>query len=303
VRDQWHTMTRTGKAARLVSHIAEPFAEIHPEDADQLGINAADIVEVKSPHGKVLVRALVTDRVCKGQIYVPMHWTDQLASCARIDTVVAPETDPQSGQPGSKFTPVSVSKKAMDWFGFAVLKQKPAEIPGDYWVLAPVSDGYRLEFAGQGNPDFNALAGIKGTDTADCLRVEDTSAGWSRRACWNNDVLEAAVFVSKEPVEVSRQWACGLLSSETMSKKQRFQVLAGRAPADRPDLGAIVCSCFQVGCNQISEAVKNGADSVQKIGTELKAGTNCGSCRSEIQSQLDNLLKEAMHDADLAQAG
>ncbi|CTQ51768.1 Nitrate reductase [Roseibium album] len=303
VRDQWHTMTRTGKTARLVSHIAEPFAEIHPEDADQLGINAADIVEVKSPFGKVLVRALVTERVREGEVYVPMHWTDQFASRARIDAVVGPETDPSSGQPGSKFTPVSVSKKSMDWFGFAVLKHKPAEFPGDYWVLAPVSGGYRLEFAGQGDPNFNAIASVEGTDTADCMRVEDTTAGWSRRAFWKDDLLEAAIFISKNPVEVSRQWACGLLSSDPMSKKQRFQILAGRAPADRPDPGAIVCSCFQVGCNQISEAVKNGADSVQKVGTELKAGTNCGSCRSEIQSQLDDLLKEAMHDADLAQAG
>ncbi len=33
VRDHWHTMTRTGKAARLSAHMAEPFAELHPDDA------------------------------------------------------------------------------------------------------------------------------------------------------------------------------------------------------------------------------------------------------------------------------
>jgi assimilatory nitrate reductase catalytic subunit len=302
VRDQWHTMTRTGKAARLLSHIAEPFVEIHPSDAANLGISAADIVEVKSPHGKALVRALVTDRVCKGEVFVPMHWTDHFAASARINAVVAPETDPISGQPGSKFTPVSVSKKRMDWFGFAVLKKRPDEIPGDYWAIAPVAGGHRLEFAGHGKPDFSGLTGADETDIADCLRVDDKTAGWSRQACWKNDVLHTAVFVSKGPVEVSRQWACGLLSSEPMSKQERFQVLAGRAPADMPDPGAIVCSCFQVGCNQISEAVRNGANSVQMIGGVSKAGTNCGSCRSEIQSLLDDLLKETLHDADLAQA-
>ena len=33
VRDQWHTMTRTGLSPRLSTHIAEPFVEIHPDDA------------------------------------------------------------------------------------------------------------------------------------------------------------------------------------------------------------------------------------------------------------------------------
>ena len=33
MRDQWHTMTRTGLSPRLSEHIAEPFVEIHPDDA------------------------------------------------------------------------------------------------------------------------------------------------------------------------------------------------------------------------------------------------------------------------------
>ena len=80
VRDQWHTMTRTGRAARLGQHIAEPFAEIHPEDAAARGIAAADLVEVTSPHGRALVRALVTDRVRPGSVFVPMHWSGAFAS-------------------------------------------------------------------------------------------------------------------------------------------------------------------------------------------------------------------------------
>src|SRR5690606_19782938 len=38
IRDQWHTMTRTGRSARLSAHLAEPFAELHPRDAAALGI-------------------------------------------------------------------------------------------------------------------------------------------------------------------------------------------------------------------------------------------------------------------------
>ena len=53
-------MTRTAKSARLSQHIAEPFAEIHPEDAARYGVRAADLVEVSSPHGRLIARALVT---------------------------------------------------------------------------------------------------------------------------------------------------------------------------------------------------------------------------------------------------
>src|SRR5262249_27422519 len=32
VRDQWHTMTRSGLSARLGAHLPEPFVEVHPTD-------------------------------------------------------------------------------------------------------------------------------------------------------------------------------------------------------------------------------------------------------------------------------
>ncbi|MES0881587.1 nitrate reductase [Roseibium sp. SCP14] len=303
IRDQWHTMTRSGKAARLMSHIAEPFVEIHPDDAAVQGISAADIVEVKSSYGKAVVRALVTERVRKGNVYVPMHWTSRFASCARIDAVVAPETDSHSGQPGSKFTPVSIARKDMGWFGFAVLKERPRNLSMDYWALAPVEGGYRLEFAAKSDADFQKIAASI-IETSDVfLRADDSAAGWCRLAYWSDDTLLAAFFFSKGPVEVTRQWACGLLTATPMSRQKRFQVLAGRPPGDRPDPGATVCSCFQIGCNQIAEAARQGVETLQEIGARLKAGTNCGSCRSEIQALLDDHVQEDLNGDDLARTG
>ncbi|MBN9671024.1 nitrate reductase [Roseibium aggregatum] len=304
IRDQWHTMTRTGKTPRLTSHIAEPFAELNPDDAARLGIQAADLVAVKSPHGGVAVRALVTERVKPGEVYVPMHWTDQFTSLGRVDAVVAPETDPHSGQPGSKFTPVSVTKLEMAVYGFAVLRNRPDAVPADYWAIAPVPGGYRLEFACRETVDTNVLAArLAGTGANDRSGIEDPAAGWSRQAFWKDDTLQAAVYFSKEPVEVSRQWACGLLTAGALTSCQRSQVLAGRAPSDRPDPGATVCSCFQIGCNQIAAAAREGATTVKAIGDVLEAGTNCGSCRSEIQALLDEITKENPNETKIAQAG
>ncbi|MEM6729587.1 MAG: molybdopterin-dependent oxidoreductase, partial [Pseudomonadota bacterium] len=56
VRDQWHTMTRTGLSPRLSSHLAEPYLDIHPEDAEAKGIAPADLVRVSSKCGEAILR-------------------------------------------------------------------------------------------------------------------------------------------------------------------------------------------------------------------------------------------------------
>lgn len=306
IRDQWHTMTRTGKSARLSTHISEPFVEIHPDDALNVGVEDAELVEVRSPHGRVVVRALVTERTARGVIFVPIHWTDQFASAGRIDAVVGPETDVFSGQPGLKFTPVAVTPLSCSWYGFATLRDKPTSIAADYWALTPTSEGWRLELAGLEATDLqllaHSLAGGK-AQAADFLSYDDTGSDTRRFAFWKGTELVAAIFFSPRPVEVSRQWAVKLLESSAATPLERFRILAGRPASDRPDSGAIVCSCFQIGVNQIGKAALGGARSVEAIGMCLKAGTNCGSCRSEIKSLLKAIRLEETVDADIAKAG
>jgi assimilatory nitrate reductase catalytic subunit len=52
------------------------------------------------------------------------------------------------------------------------------------------------------------------------------------------------------------------------------------------DEGPIVCVCFQVGARRIEDAAAAGHKSVDKIGRQLGAGTNCGSCIPEIRRLL-----------------
>ena len=63
-------------------------------------------------------------------------------------------------------------------------------------------------------------------------------------------------------------------------------MLAGRAPADMPDKGAIVCACMGVGTNEIADAVRAGCLDVNAVGKATGAGTNCGSCKAEISEIL-----------------
>ena len=51
IRDQWHTMTRTGLVPRLSSHIAEPFVAINPADAAALNLTDDDLAVLRSRQG------------------------------------------------------------------------------------------------------------------------------------------------------------------------------------------------------------------------------------------------------------
>jgi assimilatory nitrate reductase catalytic subunit len=287
VRDHWHTMTRTGQSPRLSQHLAEPFVEIHPADAARHGIGDADIVRVSSARGDVLVRALLTARQRQGSVFAPMHWTDRFSAKGRIDALVAPLTDAVSGQPALKQAAVRIEKYAARAFGFAVMRQRPVTIDADYWALARCQHGWRVELAfAEEKADWAAVAQMLfGADEgAEFLAYHDREAGQHRIAAFDGDRLAGALFAAPGPVAVSRGWAADQLGENHAGQRSRFRIVAGRAGADRPDAGAMVCSCFSVGANQIAAAVATGCASVEAIGEVLKAGTNCGSCRSEIRA-------------------
>ncbi|KAA5822344.1 molybdopterin-dependent oxidoreductase [Algibacter amylolyticus] len=111
VRDQWHTMTKTGKVSRLKTHYPTPVLEINPVDAFLNKIKNGDITEIKSENGVVRVRAKVTDTIKKGVVFLPMHWGKQLQSnLNRANNLTNTHVDPVSKEPDFKFTRVSVAK-------------------------------------------------------------------------------------------------------------------------------------------------------------------------------------------------
>ena len=282
IRDQWHTMTRTALSPRLSAHLAEPFLEIHPSDAAEKGIAAADLVEVTSPTGTAILRARITDSVQPGQVFAPMHWTGETAPSARIDAVVAAVTDPVSGQPESKASVVAVERFGAAWYGFAV-SSRPVTLPGDYWALARTEAGYRAEFAGTAEiADWEDEARrIFGTDAATVSTIRDEARGIVRVALSDETGLIGALFIAREPVAVMRDYLATLPGSDAP------QVLGGRRPAGQLDPGPTLCSCFGVGVNTIVRAIETeGLMSVEAIGDALQAGTNCGSCRPEIAALL-----------------
>lgn len=279
-RDQWHTMTRTGRSPRLGAHLAEPYLEIHPEDASRLGLVPAGLAEIRSPLGKAVLRILISDRVSPGHPFAPMHWTGQTAPTGRIDALVAPVTDPVSGQPESKSAPVRIAPFPARWFGFA-LSVNGMRPDCDYWALAPVDRGMKAELAGTVLPDDIRAWALRLLDLpadTDCVSYDDPARGRHRLAFMRDDHLVGALFIAPEPVAVARAHAAAMLGQPADPG-----FMAGQPGADRPDPGPTVCSCFNVGLNTISGAISDGRClTVEALGTVLRAGSGCGSCRSDL---------------------
>ncbi|UCS95271.1 molybdopterin-dependent oxidoreductase [Echinicola marina] len=111
IRDQWHTMTRTGKVSKLNKHIPTPFLEIHPEDARSRGIKDGETVLISGKRGEVRVHAQVSEKIKKGVVFLPMHWGKILKNdFSRTNNLTGNGIDPVSKQPDFKYSAVQVAK-------------------------------------------------------------------------------------------------------------------------------------------------------------------------------------------------
>jgi sulfite reductase (NADPH) flavoprotein alpha-component len=112
LQHQWHTLTKTGRVARLNKLNPGPFVEVHPRDAAELGLADADPVEVASRRGRAVLPAVVTDRVRPGCCFAPFHWNDLFGEYLSVNAVTSDAVDPLSFQPEFKVCAVSLTKVA-----------------------------------------------------------------------------------------------------------------------------------------------------------------------------------------------
>jgi nitrate reductase NapA len=107
VLEHWHTATMTMKAPELRRAQPEAYCEVHPLDAEKLGIKTGDMVKLTSRRGDVTVRARVVDTPRPGMVFVPMHWYEDNSL---INKVTIDAYDPASRQPEFKVCAVKVEK-------------------------------------------------------------------------------------------------------------------------------------------------------------------------------------------------
>jgi assimilatory nitrate reductase catalytic subunit len=272
-RDQWHTMTRTGLSPTLSQHRREPLLEVHPADAASL--SDGGLARVVTPQGAAVFRVAITGNQRRGELCVPMHWSDAMGSAGRSNRLPDQSVDPISGQPGFKNCAARAEPVEPEWRAFLVRRDDFAPQGLVYWSRSRLAEGWLLELAGDGTVDVDDLL-----PDGSRLEVADHARGMRRIAVRGEEgALAAALYVTRSGQLPPRDWIAVQLGLALASPAE---LLAGRPSTPTPDRGPVVCVCHGVGEYAIAAAAHAGAETVAEIGAATCAGTNCGSCRPVI---------------------
>jgi assimilatory nitrate reductase catalytic subunit len=282
IRDQWHTMTRSGTSPRLGAHLPEPFVEMHPDDAARFGLSDDGFARVVTDYGQCTLKVMVSARQQRGMLFAPIHWSEVTSSSARIGTLVAPFTDPFSGQPESKATPASIAPLEYVFRGF-IFSRKPLRLPDHaWWVRVAVSGGLAYLIADNGELKgwSSWLRSVAGDDLAE---YSDFSGGVYRAASLADDAIDTCLFLG--PAHDAGDWSVvkEFFAAGALGDDERRALLSGKSAQSHASTGPVVCACFGVGRTAICDAIASGARSAADLGAQLKAGTNCGSCVPELK--------------------
>ena len=291
IRDQWHTMTRTGRAPRLVDHLPEPYLDLHPHDALSSAVREGELARVSTQWGALVARVRISGEIPRGAVFVPMHWSDAYASEARVGALVSPAVDPISGEPEFKHTPAGVEPFLVEWHGVVLTRRALATLDVTWWALVRGAGFLRYELAGRRRPAdwaewVRPLLEVRAVDS-DYLEYSDGASGIYRAAYIVNDRLEACAYFARRPELPARSWLKSLFGQEHLQPVDRLALLAGRPLRGGDDAGPLVCSCFAVGRNTLRNLIASEAlTDPRQVGERVRAGTNCGSCLPEIRKLL-----------------
>ncbi|MDR3527140.1 MAG: molybdopterin-dependent oxidoreductase [Rhizomicrobium sp.] len=300
LRDQWHTMTRTGRVPQLMSHSEGPSVTLHPLDAAARGLTEGGLARLLSAAGSTILPVQISDQQRPGDVFVPMHWTDQFSSSGAIDSLVHDKTDPISGQPDLKGSTVTVEAVSPLWSGLLVTSAPATPHLGEavYWSKAPLNTGFAFTLVGW-TPLTSIIASedalrrlLQISLEAELVSYSDPKRSVFRYAGLVEGRLTASLFLAPTGTNLPmRELAAGLLGQQ-LDPIQRLSLLAALTPAGGPQQEKTVCACFAVGADRITAAIQqNNLKTVAEIGATLRAGTNCGSCIPELKKLLRDAVR------------
>jgi assimilatory nitrate reductase catalytic subunit len=294
LRDQWHTMTRTGFVPQLMESAGEANFAIAPADAQRLNVAAGDLLRITTRQGSAVLPANISTGQRPGEIFAAMHWTGAHSSAGSISALIGPERDPYSGQPAAKYEPVAIERLPTHWHGIMQTVHCPAPGANIHFARVPLAGGmHRVRLAGwKPLPAGDELPGwaarLCGAATDD-ERVEflDTSRNTYRLAIIRGRRLQACLFIARKASALPQEAALSALFELTDWKDDRARILRGGAGAAAPPRGRIVCVCHGITEPVIRAAIAaQNLPDVAAVGRALRAGTNCGSCKGELAQML-----------------
>lgn len=288
LRDQWHTMTRTGNHTKLLEHTAKPFLAMHPVDAETLSLNEGDFVQLRSKvsgESKVILQLKLDDGLRAGETFAPIHWSNTWARQSSFMALFDNSVDAISGQPESKHAAIAIARYQPQQFGLFVSRNEAqareifSSLSHAIWL--PLANAFAVQFTLNNSevlaPDLTKTCEIQhGRHLPEISAKVGMSAGKLHSGCWTFNANK----------EINLEWLNSLVN-KTEVTEQDIRSLLAFAPGDEFLQGKVICTCFAVRENLITNEIKQGCNSVERLGEKLKCGTNCGSCRSELSSLID----------------
>ena len=298
IRDQWHTMTKTGNVPQLMQHVSVPRLQIHPQDADNRGIGPDDLVRVFSRRGTAIVPVQISRDIRPDLVFLPMHWGRMTARSGWANSLTQAVVDPVSKQPEFKHSAVQIERFEPTWRGMMFMAGSKLELGRQ--MIEGYSYGV-VSCAGSDHPvtsiDLACTKPLEMTKykrldqlleqgrSIETLTYSDRKQGINRKAWLEDGHLMAVRWVGGDLNEA--QWLRKLMLEGRDVGELRPYLLAPGGPINKKDTkGKIICVCNNVGELELKAAIKDGADSLDAMKACTMAGTGCGSCVPEIKRLL-----------------
>jgi assimilatory nitrate reductase catalytic subunit len=299
LRDQWHSMTRTGFVPALMASAGEANFALSVADAAALGVAEGGLVRVTTRHASAVLPAAISAGQNEGSLFGAMHWTGAHSAAGSVSRLVGAARDPHSGQPAAKHERAAVTALPTLWYGLLQTRQAPVVQGQFHAARVPLAGGLtRLSLAGYKPLPAGAAVGdwaarLCGAD-ADDERVEFTDAarGAYRLGLYRGGQLIAALFLARARARLPDAGFLDTLFLQGSAQENRVLILRGAAVNLVPQ-SKILCVCHSVPETTIRAAIaQNNLRSVAAVGAACHAGTNCGSCKGEIAELLTQMIPE-----------
>lgn len=277
LRDQWHTMTRTGHVPRLQE--AEPWPKLRVGAASllALGLAEGDLVRLSNDLGEARLLVGVDEGLREGDAFLPMHWTDSQCSQGAVNRLIAAVVDPLSGQPMFKQGRVMVEPQPTRWQGLW-LGQQPWGEAVDWWARRPLPEG-NCTLLASWSEEPQALWQRLGA-AGRWLRLP-LKQGWLAVAL-AQDRIDGLLLVGERRPDIKVDLLASLLGTPLQAGALSQTLSAALAGDSR-----LVCSCLRVSEQRIVDAItRQGVSELAGLRALLGCGSNCGTCLPEIDKLL-----------------
>ncbi len=294
LRDQWHTMTRTGLVPKLMTHTPAAAVSISPGDARAMRLYPGDPVEIETAHGRMVLPVAIEPGQRPREVFVPMHWTEGFAASGAVGQLASAEHDPVSGQPDLKATAAAITPLLAHWHGVMLTEADLPPAPEAHWSRVPLAQGWLTRLTGLDPLPRNPGALLPLPPGAETVTMADAALGVLRIAALLDGRLVGYLAVAPERRELPPvDWLTELLGT-VVPLGARLSLLGDRPPPGAAAGGDVLCACFGVTRASLRRAIATERlGTTEAVGLATKAGTNCRSCIPEIAELLRDVHEPA----------